>query len=45
MQAPLGTFGLMTAIMMTDVVNTGIYKTHIHPAPKGMTGPPILPMV
>jgi hypothetical protein len=45
MQAPLGTFGLMTAIMMTDVVNTGIYKTHIHPAPRGMTGPPILPMV
>ena len=45
MQAPLGTFGLMTAIMMTDVVNTGIYKTHIHPAPKGMTGIPILPMV
>jgi hypothetical protein len=45
MQAPLGTFGLMTAIMMTDVVNTNIYKTHIHPAPRGMTGPPILPMV
>jgi hypothetical protein len=44
-QAPLGTFGLMAAIMMTDVVNTNIYKTHIHPAPRGMTGPPILPMV
>jgi hypothetical protein len=45
MQAPLGTFSLMTSIMMTDVVNTGIYKTHIHPAPRGMTGIPILPMV
>jgi hypothetical protein len=45
MQAPLGTFSLMTSIMMTDVVNTNIYKTHIHPAPRGMTGPPILPMV
>jgi hypothetical protein len=45
MQAPLGTFSLMTSIMMTDVVNTNIYKTHIHPAPRGITGPPILPMV
>ena len=45
MQAPLGTFGLMTAVLMTDTVNTNIYKTHIHPAPRGMTGTPILPMV
>lgn len=44
-QAPLGTFSLMTAIMMTDTINTGIYKTHIHPTPKGPSGPPKLPMV
>lgn len=44
-QAPLGTFGLMTSILMTDKINTGIYKTHIHPAPKGVTGTPKLPMV
>jgi hypothetical protein len=43
--APIGTFGLMTAVLMTDTVNTNIYKTHIHPAPRGMTGTPILPMV
>ena len=43
--APTGNFGMMTAVLMTDVVNTNIYKTHIHPAPRGMTGTPILPMV
>ena len=45
MQAPVATFGLMTAVLMTDTVNTNIYKTHIHPAPRGITGPPKLPMV
>lgn len=43
--APIGTFGYMNAIWMTDQINTNIYKTHIHPAPRGMTGTPILPMV
>lgn len=43
--APLGNFGIMDAILMTDLVNTSIYNSHIHPAPKGMTGTPILPMV
>lgn len=43
--APVGTFGLMTAVLMTDVVNTNIYSAHIHPAPKGMTGTPIIPMI
>lgn len=33
------------AIWMTDVVNTNIYKTHIHKAPRGWTSPPILPML
>jgi len=44
-QAPLGTFVMMNSVLMTDLINTNIYKTHIHPAPRGMTGPPILPMV
>jgi hypothetical protein len=44
-QAPLGSFTLMTAILMTDTINTKIYKTHIHPTPKGPSGLPKLPMV
>jgi hypothetical protein len=28
--APTGNFGLMTAVMMTDVINTGIFDTHVH---------------
>jgi hypothetical protein len=40
MIAPLGNFGLMNAIMMTDIVNTSIYNTHIHISPKGPTTPP-----
>lgn len=38
--APSGIFGLMT-----DTINTGIYKTHFHPTPKGDSGPPVAPMV
>jgi len=43
--APLGNFGIMDSILMTDIVNTSIYDAHIHPAPEGMTGPPILKMI
>jgi hypothetical protein len=35
----------MNAILMTDVINTNIYSSHKHPAPKGVTGPPFTPMV
>lgn len=45
MNAPLGNFGTMSAVLMTDLINTGIYDSHIHPTPKGMSGPPTLPMV
>lgn len=45
MNAPTGNFGLMSAIMMTDEVNTSIYDFHIHPTPKGPSGPPIPRMV
>jgi hypothetical protein len=43
--SPLGNFGLMRAVMMTDTVNKRIYNSHIHPAPKGVTGPPKLKMI
>jgi len=33
-----GTFGMMNSVIMTDVVNSGIFDYHIHPAPHGMTG-------
>ena len=44
MNSPLSNFGNMFAIMMTDVVNTSIYDTHIHPTPKGPTGPTTMEM-
>ena len=43
--APFGVFNLMTAILMTDLVNTHIYDMHIHPTPKGPSGPPMMPMI
>jgi len=41
MNSPLSNFGNMFAIMMTDVVNTSIYDTHMHPK----TGPTTMQMV
>ena len=43
--APTGTFGIMSAVTMTDVVNTHLYDTHTHPAPNGITGTPTNIMV
>lgn len=45
MNAPTGNFGTMSAVLMTDLINTTIYDSHIHPSPKGMTGPTVMPMV
>jgi hypothetical protein len=44
--APLANFALakcsiMDAVLMTDVINSTIYNYHIHPSPKGPTGPPM----
>lgn len=39
-KAPLGSFGTMSAVLMTDMINTKIFDTHIHMA-KGPTSPPI----
>jgi hypothetical protein len=38
--APLGNFGVMGAVLMEDVTNSAIFNTHIHPSPKGPTGTP-----
>ena len=43
--SPLAEFGLMTSILMTDVVNTTIFDTHVHPAPRGVTGPTLTPFL
>lgn len=45
MVSPLAEFGMMTSILMTDVINSTIFDTHIHPAPKGVTGPTFSPFM
>lgn len=45
--APVANFGLanigiMDAVLMMDVINSTIYNYHIHPSPKGPTGPPTM---
>jgi hypothetical protein len=42
-EAPLGIFGIMNAVLMSDIINKGIYNTHIHVSPKGPTSPPLTP--
>ena len=42
-EAPLGQFAIMDAVLMTDVINKGIYNTHIHNSPKGPTSAPLTP--
>lgn len=43
--APLGNFGTMSAVLMTDLINTVIYDSHTHIAKGTPTTPPLLPMV
>lgn len=43
--APTGNFGLMSAILMTDVVNTTLHNFHLHPVPRGISGPPFPTMI
>lgn len=43
--SPLATFGIMNSVLMHDDMNTTIYDTHIHPTPKGPSGPPSVKMV
>jgi len=39
--APLGEFGVMSALWAYDTVNLSLHNAHIHISPKGPTGPPI----
>jgi hypothetical protein len=43
--SPTANFGFMSAGLMTDVVNTSIYDSHIHPTSRGPSGPPLTPMI
>jgi hypothetical protein len=43
--APNGNFGIMDAILMTDVINTTIYGSHFHFGVHGPTSTPISPMI
>jgi len=42
-ESPLAQFGIMDAVLMSDVINKGIFNTHIHNSPKGPTSPPLTP--
>lgn len=44
-RAPTATFGTMDAVLMSDLVNTTIFDTHIHIAPRGPTTPPLSKMI
>jgi hypothetical protein len=35
--------GILDAVLMSDIINKGIYNTHIHNSPKGPTSPPLTP--
>ena len=41
-QAPLGNFGIMDAVLMSDVINTNIYNMHIHGSFRGPTSQPLM---
>jgi hypothetical protein len=45
MNAPSGNFGIMSAILMTDNINTKIYGSHFHKTSRGPTSGPISPMI
>jgi hypothetical protein len=37
--APMGDFGVMSATLSYDIINTLLYDMHVHPIPTGVTGP------
>jgi hypothetical protein len=45
MNAPLSIQGISASILGFDIMNTLIFNTHIHPSPKGPTGPSPTPML
>jgi hypothetical protein len=42
-EAPVVKTGILDAVLMSDVINKGIYNTHIHNSPRGPTSPPLTP--
>jgi hypothetical protein len=42
-EAPLVKTGILDAVLMSDIINKGIYNTHIHNSPRGPTSPPLTP--
>jgi hypothetical protein len=42
-ESPLAQFGIMDAVLMSDIINKGVFNTHIHNSPKGPTSPPLTP--
>jgi hypothetical protein len=32
----------MDAVLMTDIITSAIYNSHIHTSPKGPTSPPLM---
>lgn len=42
-ESPLVKTGILDAVLMSDIINKGIYNTHIHNSPKGPTSPPLTP--
>jgi hypothetical protein len=36
------TCGIMDAVLMTDIITSAIYNSHIHTSPKGPTSPPLM---
>lgn len=42
-EAPLVKTGILDAVLMSDIINKGIFNTHIHNSPKGPTSPPLTP--
>jgi hypothetical protein len=40
-----GNFGIMTAGLMTDTINTTLYDFHTHIVPFGISGPPVPSMI
>ena len=44
-KAPLGDFGTMSAVLMTDIINASIFDTHLHLAKGKETSPPLFGMI
>jgi hypothetical protein len=42
-ESPLVKTGILDAVLMSDIINKGIYNTHIHNSPRGPTSPPLTP--